>query len=141
MKFNVINDLNKDLLKQRAYAEASEIFSKESTRHDRSIEEIRETVLYGQAAEVYLMQYHNFTDDSRPYKDVFNSDGIPVEVKVTEGEYYVPYVIQRCEVSAIEKWRQYPKIVYVFIGNKSSLEYNLHGVYNWNGTNFIKETE
>ena len=140
MKFNAI-DLDKHFLKRRAFMEAFEIWSKPARRYDRSIEQIRETVLYGQAAEVYLIYHHGFIDDPRPYKDLFNRNGVSVEVKVTEGAYYVPFVIKRCEAAALQKFRKYSEILYIFIGDKSSLEYNLYGIYNWNGTNFIKETE
>lgn len=138
MKFNVITDIDKDLLKERAWAEAAEIFARDSTRQGRTIQEIRETVMYGQAAEVYLIQHHGFKDDPEPFKDVFNPVGKPVEVKVTEGDYYVPYVIERCEKYAREKWRKYPAILYIFIGDRDTMNYHLHGIYHWNGRNFIK---
>ena len=141
MKFNAMRDLDVDLLKQRAYAEAAEIFSKPSTRDGRTIDKIREAVMYGQAAEVYLVQHHNFTDDARPFKDVFNPVGEAVEVKVTEGDYYVPFVLKRCNEAASQAWRKYASILYIFIGDKSSLDYNLYGIYHWNGNNFIKENE
>jgi len=138
MRFNR-NDLDQEFLHSRTEAEAKQIFNKESTRQGRTYEQVYETCLYGQAAECYLIQFQEFKDDPRPYKDVFTPTGESVDVKVTEGDYYVEYVIQRCEKYAREKWREYSKIVYVFIGNKLSLEYNLYSVYNWNGTNFIKE--
>lgn len=141
MRFNAITDIDVELLKERSYAEAAEIFVKESTRGNRTIEDVRAATMYGHAAEVYLIQHHNFKDDPRPFKDLFNTIGKPVEVKVTEFIHYVPHVIRRCEEYAREKWRQYPAIVYIFIGNKSSLEYNLYGIYHWNGSNFIKEKE
>jgi len=138
VKFNR-NDLNQELLHARTEEEAKHIFSKESTRQGRTYEQVYDTCLYGQSAEFYLIQFANFKDDPRPYKDVFTPVGKAAEIKVTEGHYYVPYVIKRCEDYAKEKWRQYPAIVYIFIGDKSSLDYNLYGVYHWNGKNFIKE--
>jgi hypothetical protein len=138
VKFNR-NDLDQEFLHARTEDEAKQIFNKESTRQGRTYEQVYQTCLYGQTAECYLIQFQKFKDDPRPYKDVFTPVGKPAEIKVTEGDYYVDYVIERCEKYAKEKWRQYPSIVYVFIGNKSSLEYNLYGVYHWNGKNFIKE--
>lgn len=141
MKFNSATDLDQEVLYQRAYAEALQIYSRETTRGDRTPDAICAQAMYGQAAEVYLMQHRNFTDDVRPFKDVFNPNGEAVEVKVTEGNYYVPFVLNRCNEAARQSWRQYPAIVYIFIGNKSSLDYNLYGIYHWNGKIFIKETE
>lgn len=141
MRFNAMTDIDQELLKERSHAEAYEIFSKESTRAGRTIEQISTVSKYGLAAEVYLMQHQNFKDDPRPYKDLFNTVGKPVEVKVTQSVYNVPSVLERCNKAASEKWRNYPAIVYIFIGNILSSEYNLHGIYHWNGSNFIKEKE
>ena len=138
MKFNIA-DIDHDLLKARAQAEARQIFLKESTRRNRSLEEIVATVMYGHAAEVYLIQYEGFTDDERPYKDVFDRNGKDVEVKVTECEEYVPFVLARCEEAAKDKWRKYPKKLYIFIGDRNTLDYHLYGTYSYNGTKFIKD--
>jgi len=96
-------------------------------------------VMYGQAAEVYLIQYHGFSDDDRIYKDVLDPNGKDVEVKVTECEEYVPFVLSRCNKAAKDKWRQYPKKLYIFIGDRQTLDYHLYGTYSYNGTNFIKD--
>lgn len=138
MKFNV-RDIDHDLLKKRARAEARAIFLKESTRKNRTEEEIIATVMYGHAAEVYLIQYQGFKDDERPYKDVFDPNGKDVEVKVTESEQFVPYVVGRCNNDAKDKWRKYPKKLYVFIGDRHTLDYHLYSTYSYNGTEFIKD--
>jgi hypothetical protein len=141
MKFNAIKDLNKDELYERAAAEAKLIHKKTSTARGRSLEEIIETVLYGHAAELYLIKHHGFSDDPHEYKDVIDLDNNPVEVKVTEGEWYVPYVLERCNNAAKETWRKYPEILYVFIGNKETYDYHLHGIYHWDGEKFCLQTQ
>jgi hypothetical protein len=132
--FNAM-DLNQSALKERAEAEAQLIYNKPSTRRDRSLEEIVETVLYGHVAEQYLIE-QGWSDDPRPYKDVVNPNGEPVEIKVTEGDYYVPYVLERANKAASESWRKYPQWLYIFIGDRKSLDYHLEGIYLWNGANF-----
>ena len=135
MKFNA-SDLNPELFLKRANKEAEEIFSKE-TRRNRTKAEILETVLYGHAAEVYLIEYHNFKDDERKYKDVFDTEGNSIEVKVTEGEYYVKHVLDRAIEDKKQPWRKFSDILYIFIGNKTTADYHLHGIYKWNGEKFV----
>lgn len=141
MKFNAINDLNGDELRERAEAEAKLIHAKPSTARGRKLEEITEMVLYGHAAELYLIKYQGFTDDPHEYKDVIDTNGNPVEVKVTEGAYYVSHVLARCNDAAKETWRNYPEILYIFIGNKETYDYHLHGIYHWNGEEFCLQHE
>lgn len=136
MNFNAIDDLDGYELYSRAETEAKLIHSKPSTRRGRSLEDIIETVLYGHAAELYLIKHRGFSDDPRPFKDVIDTQNDPVEVKVTEGDYYVPYVLERANKAASESWRQYPNWLYIFIGDKSSCDYQLHGIYLWNGKEF-----
>lgn len=135
-KFNA-KELNQSLLLGRAHKEANEIFSKPSTRRNRSYYDILETVLYGHAAEVFLIEKHGFKDDHRIYKDVIDPENNAIEVKVTEGDYYVPYVLERAKEAKRETWRKYPDLLYVFIGDKKTADYDLHGIYEWNGKNFI----
>lgn len=135
MEFNA-KDLDPQLLLSRARAEATEIFSRDSTRRGRSLENIIETSMYGLSAEVYLLEEHNFTDDTRKFKDLFDIEGNSVEIKVTEGDYYVPYVLDRANKAKKETWRGYPDILYVFIGDRESYNYTLHGIYSWNGHKF-----
>jgi len=135
MKFNAIIDIDREKLKLRALDEARLIYAKDSTRKNRSLEEILQTCMYGHAAEIYLMEC-GFTDDPRPYKDLLEKDGTPIEVKVTEGKYYVPFVLARAERAAREEWRDYPNKLYVFIADRNTLDYELYGIYTWNGENF-----
>ena len=141
MKFNAKTDLDSQELYARAEAEAKSIYRKDSTRRGRSLKQIVETVLYGHAAELYLIKHHGFKEDSCEYKDVIDTNENLVEVKVTEGEYYVPYVLARCNEAVKETWRKYPKVLYVFIGNKKTCDYHLHGIYHYNGKEFCLQTQ
>jgi hypothetical protein len=135
MKFNA-NELNKEFFLTRAKEEATQIYSKENTRKNRSFQEILEITLYGHAPEVYLIENHSFKDDHRKYKDVIDPNGNHVEVKTTEGDYYVPFVLKRANAAKLETWRKFPDILYIFIGDKQTGDYELHDIYEWNGKTF-----
>ena len=139
MKFNA-SDLSPELFLKRANKEAEEIYSKPSTRKNRTKAQILETVLYGHAAEVYLIEYHNFKDDERKYKDVFDTEGNSIEVKVTEGEYYVEHVLDRAVEDKKQPWRKFSNILYIFIGDKITADYSLHGIYKWNNEKFVLQS-
>lgn len=136
MKFNA-RELDQDLYVRRAKEEASQIYAKDDTRRGRSFADILQTTLYGHAPEVYLIDMCGFTDDDRPYKDVIDTDGNYVEVKATEGDYYVPYVLKRANKAKQMTWKKYPDILYIFVGDKQTADYELEGVYMWNGTQFV----
>ena len=135
-KFNAA-DLDQDHYIRRAKEEASHIYSKDSTRRSRQYIDILQTTLYGHAPEVYLIDKCGFTDDDRPYKDVIDTNGNYVEVKATEGDYYVPYVLKRANEAKQITWKKYPDILYIFIGDKQTADYELNGIYEWNGTQFV----
>jgi len=139
MKFNA-TELNREFYLNRAENEASEIYSKDSTRRNRTFQNILETTLYGHAAEAYLIQECGYSDDDRKYKDLIDIKGRSVEIKVTEGEYYVPYVLKRAEKAKLQTWRGYPDILYVFIGNRKTADYELNGVYKWNNERFVLQS-
>ena len=139
MKFNAA-ELNKEFYLNRAEVEATEIYSKDTTRHGRTFQNILETTLYGHAAEVYLIQECGYTDDDRKYKDVINTKGNSVEIKVTEGDYYVPFVLERAEKAKLQTWRGFPDILYVFLGNKKTADYSLYGKYYWNEAKYVLQS-
>jgi len=89
---------------------------------------------------VFLIQERAFKDDPRKYKDVIDTNGFSVEIKVTEGDYYVPYVLERAEKAKSQTWRGYPDVLYVFIGNKKTADYELNGIYKWNNKRFVLQS-
>tara|TARA_B100000676_G_scaffold310225_1_gene376109 strand:+ start:1054 stop:1500 length:447 start_codon:yes stop_codon:yes gene_type:complete len=133
--FNCYKDLDKEFWLNRAEKEAKLIYSKPGPRRGRSLEEIIKTTAFGHAAECWLMKKYNFKDDLRPYKDLIY-ENVPVEVKAVNHVGNVPYMLQTCVDYKLEKWRKFPDIVYMFIGNKSSGDYHFHKAYKWNATAF-----
>jgi len=136
MSFNFDDIKNKDEWRERAMNEAKQIHSKPSTARGRTLNEIYETCLYGHAPEQYLIET-GWEDDERPYKDLIDPQGDPVEIKVTEKEEFVPYVLARCQTAKLEKWRNYPDIVYIFINNKKETSYRHQGTYIWNEKKYV----
>ena len=135
MKFNR-SKLDQQLLLARAEAEASKIVVKDKT--GRNYQQILEACLYGQAAEVYLLSI-GYIDDTRPYKDLFEPDDTPIEVKVTQHIGNVPYILDRCAERIQESWRTHPTRVYIWINDKESDGYELNGIYDWNGRGWVKK--
>lgn len=129
--FNAYKDLDRDFWLKRAFAEAKKIYSKISTRRNRTLNRIEKDTAFGHAAECWLIQEYNFKDDTREYKDLFDPNGNPVEVKVVGRIENVPYELQNCANRMREKWRQHPEIVYMFIGNRETGDYHFHSKYVW----------
>ena len=123
------NDLDLKFLKNRAKAEAEEIYHTGSAASikGRTLMQIFQSSLYGQAAEVYLMEKHGFTDNPKKYKDLFNPEGQEVEVKVTSRSKIKAKLIECTE----NKWR-IADILYIFIGDFQTAKYSLYGIYEWN---------
>lgn len=136
MKFNA-RDLDTSTLLSRAKEEAQAIFDNPETRRGRTLKKIIETSLYGHAAELHLIEEHEFKDDPKSFKDLFDTEGNAVEVKVTQFKHYVPYVLERAANAKKQTWRGFPDILYVFVGDKVTLEYNLDGIYKWGKTKFV----
>ena len=44
--------------------------------------------------------------------------------------------LKRCKEAKKQLWREYPDIIYLFIGNRKTLDYYLEGIYEWNGREF-----
>lgn len=133
--FNAETDLDQLAWRDRAMQEAILIHDKPSTRRNRSLNEIYETVKYGHAAEQYLIQ-QGYTDNPKMYKDIIEPSGEDVEIKVTKHKGNIPYIIERCVLAKQETWRKYPNRVYIYINDKTSPIYNLEGIYDWNGCTF-----
>lgn len=138
MRFNA-KDLNSKRLIERARSEANLIYPYPTRRKGRTLAQIIETCCYGQAAELYLIDEIGFSDNLDPYQDVFDKEGNRVEVKVTSKPEYVQFVLERATDAKKMAYRNHPDILYVFVGNKNTLDYNLHDIYKWNGKIFVSE--
>tara|TARA_B100000768_G_scaffold38070_1_gene36738 strand:+ start:2900 stop:3379 length:480 start_codon:yes stop_codon:yes gene_type:complete len=133
-----LKDINLIELLAKAKAESQLIFDKESTRKGRTLNDITVTNMYGLAAEQFLIEKCNFTDNPLPYQDVISPEGIDVEVKVTKVFNYIPDVLRRLK----EKRKKYPSLyqpdwVFIYTNNKKTREYVFAGTYKWNGNTYV----
>ena len=103
-----LKDINLIELLAKAKVESQLIFDKESTRKGRTLNDITVTNMYGLAAEQFLIEKCNFTDNPLPYQDVISPEGIDVEVKVTKVFNYIPDVLRRLK----EKRKKYPSLYF-----------------------------
>lgn len=127
------SELDLDFWKSRALQEANQIFANPNTRNGRSIDEVIETCMVGQAAEVWLIS-KGFKNDPRPYRDVVHPDGTPIEVKVSE---WPPRWILNRYVEKIRMFSNSPTTVYLFHNVPRQSLYTFVGIFKWNGSNFI----
>jgi hypothetical protein len=130
MRFNIC-DLDQDRLDTRVNEQAMEIYANVERARGRSLDDIKQDCRVGLAAEVYLIDHCGFKDDERLYKDVIDLDGHSVEVKVTSNQAYVSYVLDRLIKAKGEAYRDISDIVYLFVVNKNTWDYELEGVYHW----------
>ena len=145
--FNRYKDLDQNFWINRAKAEARDIFNKKGPRRGRSLETIEKTTKYGHAPECLLIKEYGFTDDIRKFKDLFDKEGREVEIKVRANKEAVEQCLIECAQIKNEKsqfpphkknWRNFPDIIYMFIGNFKTGDYYLENVYKWDGHKFIK---
>lgn len=139
MKFNAIKDLDQEKWKRLAFEEAAGIYNHPSRAGGRSLYQIRTTCLMGKAPELFLMDSCGYSNDPRYCKDVVDPNLIPIEIKTTSKEQYVKHVLKRANQHARKKYREYQKVLYIFIVNGYNLDYTLHSIYKWNGKEFINE--
>ena len=138
-KFN-INDLDQEALEAKAIEEADGVWwdGKGSQVKGRSYEQLLADCKRGNAAERYLIEKQGFTNDPRPFKDVFDPSNVSVEVKVTTSDWVAEkYTIPKCNADRRMAWRKFSDIVYLFINPKDTEEYYLHKILTWDGYKFL----
>lgn len=89
----------------RLLNEVDGIFSKESTRKDRSYRQILDSTAMGHKLEQYLIDKNNFIDDTRKYMDLLSPQGFSVDCKVVSNwhsgtaEFLVKKLLDRASFS------------------------------------------
>jgi hypothetical protein len=134
MKFN-IRDLNEKKLIAKSNTESDAIYAKPSTRNGRTLAEVRQSSLYGLAAEQFLIEKCGFNDDPREFKDVFSPSGVSIEVKVTSAKN-VGRKLSECDIEHQKPWRNFSDWLFIFESVWASGIYNLRGTYHWDGSGF-----
>ena len=81
MQFTESDIKDKKFLEEQIESESQDLFSKETTRRGRSIEEIRNRVRQGKIAEVWLTETGKFKLSTDKYHDLVDLEGNFGEVK------------------------------------------------------------
>lgn len=110
----------------RLLNEVDGIYNKESTRKDRTYQQVLNSTIMGHKLEQYLLDNNGFTDDERKYMDLLSTSGASVDCKVVTNwhsgtaKYLVQKILERASFS--------PKINYVVIYQ------NVDGIYEYRET-------
>lgn len=122
-------------MKQRATEEARGIYESESTRRNRTFEEVTVQCYRGHAAEMFLINHYWFSDDTRKFKDLYMPDGRECDVKVTA--YDKKYIIRDCVKHKLTPWRKFPDTIIIFHNHPGSDDYKFIGEFVWDGKTYV----
>ena len=128
-----INEINPIQLHDRATNEAKKIATNTSFKMSgRTYEDLIRQTRRGHAAEIYLIDVLGYKDDEREYKDVIDPAGNFVEVKVTNSERNIPFMIERfANIKLTEEWKDWPDHLIIFINPIDSSEYTYNSRWQW----------
>lgn len=142
--FNVNDIQDTYFWNDRVSKEATEIYSKKSTRNNRSFQEVFDTTEYGHYAEMALIELFGHHDRFVQYQDLFLKDGVtPKEVKVCKPtEKDILHKLEECKkIKIFERWRNMPDILDIFtcksegkypVTIRADDEYTFQGTWKWN---------
>tara|TARA_R110002051_G_scaffold308351_1_gene380075 strand:+ start:47 stop:550 length:504 start_codon:yes stop_codon:yes gene_type:complete len=91
-KFNQ-KDIDLTLLKERATAEWKKI----TLVGKRTPHQVLMDCYMGQCAELYLMLFCGYTDNTNGFYDVFSPDGREIECKVTRSHHNIPQMLDKLD--------------------------------------------
>lgn len=133
-----LKDIDIQKLKAKAEIESQKIFEDQYICKHRKLNDIKITSMYGLAAEQFLIEKCNFTNNPLPYQDVTSPEGIDVEVKVTKVSNYIPDVLHRLKTKR-KKWPDfyYPEWVFIWTNDKKSFDYKFVNTYKWIDTKYV----
>lgn len=135
-----ISELDQEALDKKAKEEADGVWMDGNGPqvHGRTYKKLLEDCKRGDAAEHYLIEKQGFTNDDRPFKDVFDPSGASVEVKVTTSTWTADkFTIPACNKARKLTYRNFSDIVYLFINPKESDDYSLYKILTWDGHKFL----
>lgn len=78
------NDVDMEVVRKTAMAEALAIFNSASARHGRSYEQIYSVTEQSHIAERYMIEHEGYENDDRKYMDI-KKDDVTVDVKTSKG--------------------------------------------------------
>ena len=99
----------------------------------RSKNQIYNDTFNGLAAEHYMMDTYDYTNDDRKYKDLFAPCGISVEIKTAASEEGLLNQIN--SLTKRKSWADISDYVISFLRNGN--DYVCHALWEWNGQNYM----
>ena len=139
MTFNKY-EIDQQSLYSRALKEAKRIHEDPNPKvHQyRTLDEILKQCLRGHYAELWLMS-QGYVDDDRKYKDLYEPDGITsIDVKVTTCAANCRGILRKMK-DKIFAGIPVARRIYIFLNPLDSDEYEFHGIWNWNGSDWDGE--
>jgi hypothetical protein len=135
-------------LKKRAAEECDAIWkSSYDNKQGRTKDDLMIDCLKGHAAELHLLSC-GFKDNPKKYMDVFDFEGDTVDVKVimnvnsTYTSTSIKNTLERARKKKLSSLTsstyEFANKVYIYLIETDIAEYNLQGIYCWNGKEFIK---
>jgi len=145
--FNV-SSINPVKLKERAAAECDAIWkSSYDNKQGRTRDDLMIDCLKGHAAELHLLSC-GYKDNPKKYMDVFDLEGDTVDVKAMMNINYeytrvsIKNTLERARKKKLSSLTsstyEFANKVYIYLIETDIAEYNLQGIYCWNGEEFIK---
>ena len=130
-----ITDLDIDKLEKHTLEEYVLFLGKSGDT--RSEEQIYNDTFNGLAAEHYMMDTYDYTNDDRKYKDLFSPCGTSVEIKTAASEEGL-----QNQVNSLKERKNYPKewkfdnSDYVISFLRNGNDYVCHALWEWNGDSY-----
>ena len=131
-----ISDIDKDQLRERAFAEAYKIHMGASKK---PLKQARIDCLKGHAAEINLLNC-GYIDNLEKYMDVNKPDGTTVDCKVivNKGSAYVETALRnnRDRATKAKSQYKYSEELYQYTLDNETGDYHLAEISVWDGTSF-----
>lgn len=135
-------------LKKRAAEECDAIWkSSYDNKQGRTRDDLMIDCLKGHAAELHLLLC-GYKDNPKKYMDVFDLEGDTVDVKVimnvnsAYASTSIKNTLERARKKKLSSLTsstyEFANKVYIYLIETDIAEYNLQGIYCWNGEKFIK---
>lgn len=135
-------------LKERASIECNAIWqSSFDNKQGRSKSNLMIDCLKGHAAELHLLSC-GYKDNPKKYMDVFDLEGDTIDVKAMMNLNYayttasIKNTLERARKKKLSSLTsstyEFANKIYIYLIETDIAEYNLQGIYCWDGKQFIK---
>ena len=131
-----LSDIDLDALEKHVSEEYEKFLN--NPNDTRSENQIYFDTYNGLAAEHYMIEEYGYTNDDRPYKDLFAPCGTSVEVKSAA---HLETLQRQLESLKERKGWGYDVADYVISFLRDDKSYTCHSLWQWNGKDYIEVNE